>query len=305
MEIKFNSEISQKYGNLNIREVPLSKTGMSSRVFNYCKNNNLIDYKVDLPSGKRERVKLNYFEVFWVMMVKEFRGFGMSDKFVLEMKQFFHTPILELLEDSNINLEETLNGLKQNITSSDVNLDEVNEANYREAVKNAPDNESIYATYLGSLIGTLILTNESPIFNIFYNTNPEKIDEIPYVIVNASNAEVVDVPLGITLSKASISFPIRAIYESVFELEISDESFNNFRLLSDRETKIISLIRSGDFKECIIKNIEGEPIIKVKNKGEIIGDKVKEIRRLLGAKDYNNITLKFRNDKHIYYENER
>ena len=66
----------------------------------------------------------------------------------------------------------------------------------------------------------------------------------------------------------------------------------------------MDLIQEGDFKEIVIKMSGDEPVFNVKNKGEFVGDKAKEIRKILGIKNYKNTTLVFRNDKHIYYENE-
>ena len=303
MKLNITNEMFSRYANLNNREIVLSTTGMTSRVFNYCKNNKIIDYELNLAPGKRGRVKLNYFEAFWVMIVQEFRGFGMSDRFILDMKGFFFRPLIEILEDNKIEVDEILNRVKENEDLSEERKSELTEDYFNELMSNAPEEEFMFTTYLGSLIGGMLLSDEEPEFNIFFNKNPETSEEMPYVFLTGNL--VVDVPSEIHLSTTSIHLPLKKIFSSIFDLEISDQVLNHFRLLSDRESQIVSLIRAGDFKECVITIVNGEPAFKIKNEGEITGDQVKEIRKILGMKDYKNINLKFRNNKHIYYECER
>ena len=59
IDLNFSSpELSQKYSNLILREIPLSATGVSSRVFFYLKDKKLIDYKVAKATDK---ILINYF----------------------------------------------------------------------------------------------------------------------------------------------------------------------------------------------------------------------------------------------------
>ena len=37
--------------------------------------------------------------------------------------------------------------------------------------------------------------------------------------------------------------------------------------------------------------------------GDILEQKAKEIKRILGLNQYSELTLKYRNDKHIYFKN--
>ena len=108
---------------------------------------------------------------------------------------------------------------------------------------------------------------------------------------------------GTDLSSASIRLPLRPIYEKIFESNIKDETFQAYKLITEKEAEILEIIRSGEFKELIVTPGKKEPKIKLTSSGSIKGDKVKEIRKLLGLKEYQSLTLKFRNDKDIYFEN--
>jgi len=46
-------------------------------------------------------------------------------------------------------------------------------------------------------------------------------------------------------------------------------------------------------------------IIESVQDGDIMEQKAKEIRRILGLDAYSEITLKYRNDKHIYFKNKK
>lgn len=304
IRINNSTEISTKFNNLIKREISLGLTGMSSRVFNYCKNSGVIDYSVDLPPGKRARVKLNFFEAFWVMIVQELRGFGLSDKAMIELKTSLHSDHLESLDDMGISVSDTLEKVGEIMTETGDYI-HIDPDELRELINSIPDEEKIYTTTLGGLISGILITNQAPVIKLHFNKNVENSRYKSLVIFIEDGVEVAQqIPDDVVLSDSFISIPLRPIYETLFELDISDEVFHKYRLLTDKEEKIISLIRSGDYKECIIKNVKEEPVLKVKNEGEITGDKVKQIRKLLGVKDYDNVMLKFRNDKHIYYENE-
>lgn len=308
IDFNFSPGLAQQYSNLILREIPLSATGVTSRVFFYWKEKELINYKATKKGDKRERVKLNYFEAFWLMIIKELRVFGIPDKHIKGIRFVLFKTAAQLYKEGLISKEE----LMRQLGSLSVNGEELSDLNqtfddYLEGIEKIPESDLPFLTILGSILSMLILLNDSPVLVLMPNTDPEKMEKIPLILDVVSEYETSTENRASELMNSKISkltIPLRPIFEKLFMSGIKNEQFLHYRLITDKENQILNLIQKGDFKEILIKKTDEEPVVLVKGKGEIIGEKVKEIRRILGVKDYDNITLKFRNEKHIYYENE-
>jgi hypothetical protein len=309
IEFNFSSpELSQKYSNLILREIPLSATGVSSRVFFYLKDKKLIDYKVSKATDKKSWVKLNYFEAFWLMMIKEFRVFGIPDRHIKVIKSALFKTTAELYKEGDFEKETLMKQLGM-IWMNEDEREEMHQEfdDYLEGVEKIPDADLIYLTSIGGIVSTLLLSSDMPVFVLVPNTNPETMKDAPLMIEVITELVPSDLQIsneGLNPHVSKLTIPLRPIFEKLFTSEIKNELFLHYRLITDKEKQILDLIQEGDFKEIVIKMSEGEPVLNIKNKGEFVGDKVKEIRKILGIKNYKNITLVFRNDKHIYYENE-
>jgi hypothetical protein len=76
--------------------------------------------------------------------------------------------------------------------------------------------------------------------------------------------------------------------------------------INEDEKKVLHAIRSKEFKELTIR-LNGpkkeELILEALIDGDILEQKAKEIKRILGLNQYSELTLKYRNDKHIYFKN--
>ena len=67
---------------------------------------------------------------------------------------------------------------------------------------------------------------------------------------------------------------------------------------------LLERVRKNNFKEIIISKGKGkELLIDVIVEEDIREDKLRELRKILGLKDYQKITITNRNDKHAYIEN--
>ncbi|MDG1518407.1 MAG: hypothetical protein P8Q42_10300 [Flavobacteriales bacterium] len=304
IRLNFETELLTQYSTLKKREIDLSITGMSSRVFNYCKNKGIIDFSNETEDGKRKKVKLNYFEAYWILIINELRLFGLSDKTLINIKNYLHENIWDYVENNKEDLN-TIKDLLEKHFDFGVDIELEIEKYLPEIIKElkkVPDSDRIFLTFLGSSMGTLILSNDSPSLVFKANLDPKTKDQMPIIGMYESQLTEIDAS-ELDLSDACIKIPLRPLYEKLFDWDIKDETFQSYRLITDREKEILDIIRTGDFKELTITPSKLEPIIKLKSSGSIKGDKVKEIRKLLGLKEYESINLKFRNNKDIYFEN--
>jgi hypothetical protein len=51
------------------------------------------------------------------------------------------------------------------------------------------------------------------------------------------------------------------------------------------------------------KNKQEDFIIEATIEEDVMNEKAKEIRRILGMNEYSEVNIKFRNDKHLYIKN--
>ena len=242
------------------------------------------------------------------MMIKEFRVFGIPDRHIKLIKSALFKTTAELYKEGHFEKEVLMKQLGM-IWMNEDEREEMHQDfdDYLEGVEKIPDSDLIYLTSIGGIVSTLLLSSDMPVFVLVPNTNPETMKDAPLMIDVITELVPSDLQMsneGLNPHISKLTIPLRPIFEKLFTSEIKNELFLHYRLITDKEKQILDLIQEGDFKEIVIKMSEGEPVLNIKNKGEFVGDKVKEIRKILGIKNYKNITLIFRNDKHIYYENE-
>jgi hypothetical protein len=74
--------------------------------------------------------------------------------------------------------------------------------------------------------------------------------------------------------------------------------------INPKETKVLEAIRSKDFQSILIKiNADETMVIEGTIETDLKDDKAKQVRRILGLKEYEEITIKYRNEKHLYLKN--
>lgn len=300
--VNVNSELTQKFFNLKKREIDLSKIGMSSRVFNYNKKIGIIDYEIDDPEGKRRKIKLNYFEAFWLVIIQKLRNFGISDAVLIQLKEFLHDSFFNSFDKQGIDQIKEI--IKTKIQLPEGLDPEIDLELLIEQLKTVPDDQKIFSTSLASIISNLLIRSESPVLILFglEGDDYEMKNPIGFCFEGSPGHDALNQLKE--FSGVSIRIPLKKIHEKLFDLELKDEVYQNYRLISDQEKEVLEIIRKGEFKELKITGANGDLRYKVKNNGNIRGDAAKEIRKLLGIEAGGKINLQIRNDQHIYFERE-
>ena len=67
--------------------------------------------------------------------------------------------------------------------------------------------------------------------------------------------------------------------------------------------KVLDIFREGDFEKMIIHKNDTHIVVERTKDKNIKGKRVKDLRRLLGMNQYEQIEVKFRNDKHLIVKN--
>jgi DNA-binding transcriptional ArsR family regulator len=105
--------------------------------------------------------------------------------------------------------------------------------------------------------------------------------------------------------KPCLFIPVRSIIEEFLDDDKTEKTAVSINLLDLKEMKVIEAIRKRDFKEITIK-LESKKetiIIEIEKDGNILDQKAKEVKRILGLNEYSEVTIKFRNDKNLYFKN--
>ena len=101
------------------------------------------------------------------------------------------------------------------------------------------------------------------------------------------------------LKQPSLIIPIDTLISEFMEGEDNLPNLIHWGFINPKETKVLEAIRSKDFQSILIKINEGTI------ETDLIDNNAKQVRRILGLKEYEEITIKYRNDKHVYLKNTR
>ncbi len=281
--------------------IPLAYTGVSARNFHSWKENNLIVLVLEKGDQERKNIKLNLIEYIWVKIIQTMRGFGLSYKTIEFIKESLFANVsdtlialkeetIEILRiDEGYNDEQLLevsNAIDLFVALINIGFDEKSKFNIERTVIF----QMIAITYLRQVDSSIIIINNDGDFKIDFTVNNKM-----------ENVRNLSLP---SLSKPHLSIPLLKYVEDFLGDPKSEKYSEGFGLINPKEKKVLEAIRKKDFVEIHIKqNKEKEIIIDVLKDGNITDDKASQIRKILGLNDYEEITLKYRNDKNIYFRN--
>ena len=103
-----------------------------------------------------------------------------------------------------------------------------------------------------------------------------------------------------------INIPMVPLIEKMFENSNFDKYNFQFDLFNQNEKKIIDALNDDLCKEIkVTKHQSGDITLNLSFEENVKNENAKEIRRILGLKQYEKIELVYRNDKHLVINNTR
>lgn len=278
--------------------MPLSITGVSSRTYFHWKKSGLIPPST-LIEDEREWVRLNLIDYVWIKIIQIMRDFGVPIKTIKETKELLFSNFLKILvgekDDFYKFLETESNMETDRIASVKKIIDLIS-----DEMKNVPEEFEVYSTLIGAMVSELLLRNDRG--SIIINKNDDEFKVGYFSFKTFDEFQKLILPL---LESPHIQIPIKKLIEDFFDDPKNEKYVESFELLNLKEKKVIDAIRKRDFKEIIIKQ-DGKDesiIIEVEKDGAIMDQKAKDVKRILGLNEYSEVTIKFRNDKHLYFKN--
>ena len=291
-------QVEKIYPKITECYMPLSITGVSARTYLHWKSKGLIS-ESKTNDEQREWVRLNLIDYVWVKIIQIMRDFGVPIETIRQTKDLLFSNFLTVLVPDK---EDYLNFLR---TESDVDPEKIQSISElidlaSEAMENNPEEFDVHVTILGSMIIDLLIKDDRGSIIIAKNGKEFDISFFSYKTLDDFKSAIM--PL---LESPHIQIPIRKLMVDFFDDPKSDKYVDSFELLNFKEKKVIDAIRKKDFKQIIIKQDPAEEsiIIELERDGDILDQKAKDVKRLLGLNEYSEVTIKYRNDKHIYFKN--
>lgn len=287
------------YPRITERKANLSMVGVNTRTYIHWRNEGLLG-EMPVKGEPKLWVRLNLYEYVWLKTIKVLREFGIPIETIRELKDILYVNFLTAMETE---CEEYIEFLR---TNSEATEEEILEQKKMiefalEHKDEIAEEEKHLTTILGGLVH-LILFASDEVSVIIYKTEKG----FSYGCYTFKSIEAFSKHISEWLSVPHINIPLKSIIGEFMDEPKNESNLEVWGFIDKNEKKVLEAIRNKSFKEITIKKQTGETeklLIEALFDGNIIEQKAKEIKRLLGLNQYSEITIKYRNDKHLYFKN--
>lgn len=310
------------YPKLNQRLVTNKDLEIEPRVFHHWRESGVIDYDKNIEVNtiqnkeRRGKVFFNAYEALWLLMVKDLRELNIDLKTIIQIKEFLFTDqvnsseltpeFIKELSDNGV-MDTILKSLPEELRNEVAN-DEMKLSQFISMMQSMSKNiDDMQANWLATFYTTILLMNKTPILQVIkkgitidinviviedFYTHSTKLESMQEIVKNLTN-------------DFYINIPIRKYFDRIFSDFKLDVLVKKFELFSKLELDVLEKINDGDFQEIkIYNNSEKDFLVTVIKKTDLFNEKVNEIKKTLGLKEYDKLELIFRNDKNVIVKNE-
>lgn len=252
----------------------------------------------------RKWVRITYTEAAWLKLLHLAKSYEISNNAILELKNVLQMNVIDEINEDDLD-DSTMSEINSLFEEHKI---EVSPSDLLRMLKsNQVINKMPFNTLFNFLLIGQIINNDNLIFYIF-----KRKEKWNVLILNDEN-------LGVELDvdgtrelieevKKGTHFAI-ALKDCVDDLGLSffkssEKSLLRNEALSLDEKKLIHEIRTGNYKEIVIRKSKSDEDIRIeiKEDGMIDHNNIREIGSMLGNKGYKKISLTKRNDKQSYFE---
>ena len=308
-------DLFEYYPKIAEKKIPLSLLGISSRVYSNWKKEGLLYYNTEEitdSESKRQWVYLNVFDALWLSIIAELRNLNLDLETIRELKEFlFSNAELDTNKIDSISKEDFVDSIinyfpaehkdiaKQFLMTTDIfsQLDNIINSGIDYFFKKI---SSIILCVLVRGIAVSIIIKKSSEYLEFFIVNQEKAlspDEKEKKFAFYSDQFA---------NSTFINIPIRPLLHNLFENENFDTYSLDYGLYTKAEKSILNALNDDDVKEIkISKHTSGTMTLNVTSQKEIKDNSAKELRKIIGLKQYEKIEVVYRNEKHLIVTNTR
>ena len=309
--------ILEYYPLLIEKKIPLKPLDVHPRVYFNWKQEGLLNEKIlDTNEEKidvqRRKVFLNVYDSLWVLIIKELRNLNIDLKTILELKKFLFS-VVKLDQDKLelVSQDEIFNSILNSVPVEfhEAVKQQLAENSLEDLLENIIDEESIIAfKYIGSLLSSVLLLQRAVSIVIIKETETSQLDFL--IAQNNSDASIEEKEELYKLyathfsNHTLINIPILPLVSKLFEDENFEKYCISFGLFNSHEKKLLKAMQDASCKKITIIKYDSDRItFDLTKEIDVKGDHAKEIRKILGLKQYEKVELTYRNDKHLVIKN--
>jgi hypothetical protein len=267
------------------------------------------EQKIDV---QRRKVFLNVYDSLWVLIIKELRNLNIDLKTILELKKFLFS-VVKLDEDklALVSQDEIFSSIFNSIPVQfhEAVKQQLAANSLEDLLENIIDEDSIIAfKYIGSLLSSVLLLQRAVSIVIIKETETSQLDFL--IAQNNSEAsieekeELYELYASHFSNNTLINIPILPLVSQLFEDENFEKYCISFGLFNSHEKKLLKALHDNTCKKIsIIKYNSDQITFDITKEIDVKGDTAKEIRKILGLKQYEKVEVTYRNDKHLVIKN--
>jgi DNA-binding transcriptional MerR regulator len=282
------------------RRANLSMVGVNARTYNHWRLIGLVG-EMAIDGEPKQWVKLNIYDFVWLKIIQALREFGIPLDTIKSLREEldvnFIAEVINELDDYAQFLRE------QSKVSEERIKQEINNIKIlANTIQDLEPEDKHLVSVLGSLIHKILLTGSDAYIVIYKSQEGFGFGTYTFSNINDFSkfySEWFKVP--------HLTIPLANIIDHFMQEPKNEVNLEVWGFINKNEKKVLDAIRNNEYKEITITKVNGEesPIIEVLSIGNITEEKAKDIRRLLGLNQYEEITLKYRNDKNLYFKNKK
>jgi hypothetical protein len=291
------ADLERLYPRIKERNAALSTLDISPRTFIHWKEQGLV-WHVEADTEKRTWVRLNLYEYVWLRAVVVMREFGVPLERIKAFRERIEQPIFNIIQQDNSDWTQPLR------SASDLTEEEI--ANFlkaiayaKEQLKNFSLEDKQAISLFGSMINRIILLNEH--VNLVIKRKDLDLD-IDFVSDQDS-----PIDNEVWSSAPHLSIPLYPLVVEMINEPKNDRHIQEWGLINANERKVLEAMRTKDFRQILVKPSQGgdDLVIELTTDENLMGDQAKRLKTILGLDQYSEVTIKYRNDKNLFFRNTR
>lgn len=293
-------QIDLIYPYISERKAPLSISNISTRSYYHWKTMSLVDHG-RMNEDKRNWIKVNIYDYIWLEIIQSARTFGVSISDLLKVKS-------ELLKIPALEMAQVLDFIKQNDLDFEFDgipaysKEQIQEKidvslHIRNTFSEIDESDKFNLTVLGSYINHSLLTYEKIVFCLF-----KDVSTIEASILTEREFRCLEEIAPDLASMPCLSINLYHLIERFIGEPRNEKNLSRWGFINEDEKKVLKAIRNKKFSQIIIKRLNNSEELKIEATmdDDILQEKAKQIRKILGLDEYSEVHVKFRNDKHLF-----
>jgi hypothetical protein len=273
------------------RIIPVSEVGIDKALIAYWRREGLLPF---VEKGKW--AKVSCVEAIWLMMLDSLRSFGVSTEVMNKMAHYFYERAYhdDLPKRNLLYNKDKLERLKtaRALTKQEAFvLQDIEEKLKTPALLHALKWD---VNYLSNLITESIRSKSEAAVLVFADGT---IAQQVYGAMTSLPGNIID------YSKPHITLSLQYFFQQFIDSEHLSQFLLLTHVYNEDEERVLREMRNKNVHTISIKMKKGKPwCIDSEKNGEITGEEAREIRRFLGLKNYESITLNTRDEKTLTFK---